>query len=98
MITPSFPGAAVGTKVLIWVDGVRYDGPSSTFNETGWTGYDSGPLAASDFAPAGLDLCPSTPQTLTFGYFRSNSTSGMLTNVHGIDEWSVRVTPRAAVP
>ena len=92
--TAAFTGAAVGAWVWIKLDGVRFNGPSSTFNDLGWTPYDSGPLTGADFG-SGVDLCPTTATTLTFGFGRSNTNNGAptITNVHGIDEWSVTIEP-----
>ena len=94
LTSPAFDGAAVGASVWVLQDGVRYRASLGQFTETTWTSFDSGALTADDFAPAGLDLCPSTPTPLAFGYTRSNTnTNGSVpqVNVHGIDEWSVTI-------
>jgi hypothetical protein len=94
---PAYTGAAVGANVFVVQNGIRYLAKvTSTFTETTWTSYVSGDLAAADFSPAGLDLCPGTATELSFGYYRwnSNTGGGTVTNVHGIDQWSVTVIPK----
>jgi hypothetical protein len=92
--TAAFTGAAVGAWVWIKQDGVRFNGPAEAFTNTSWGNYDTGDLTATQFAP-GLDLCPVTTSTLTFGIGRSNTTNGAIpiTMVHGIDDWSVTIVP-----
>ena len=91
------PGETIGSSVwLRQSSGGIYHVDAGSFSNSDWTAYDSGQLTAADFTPSGLDLCPSSPSTITFGYSRSSTNASAGTTLfqsHGIDEWSVTISP-----
>ena len=105
---PPFVGAQIGAYPALVQDGVVFFGLGMTFPNTTWQTASLTDLTAADFKDFdsmtfhGGDGIFDNPDfsssggAIHFGYIRANSTipgSASITTQHGIDNWSVAITP-----
>jgi hypothetical protein len=85
-----FPGAAIGGYFFLRQSGVRriVTLTGGTFTGTAWETATLSGLRASNFSGADFSA---QGAPIEFGFVRWNSTGGILTTTHGIDNWRVTI-------
>jgi hypothetical protein len=92
-LDPPFPTARIGSLALVVQSGVVYTArinDETSYASQTWEKGEAVQLTAADFGPAGLDLSDQGAE-IFFGFYRANSTGGVLTTTHGIDDWRVEI-------
>lgn len=83
---------AIGSAFGIMQDGSLWILPSDSFSNTGWATVSQSTTDPSDFLGSGTPDFSPGGSPIYFGYFRDNTSSGSVTLVHGVDNWSVDIT------